>query len=979
MINNRRYAKLFLLAFYFGLCTGVFAEKGDKKAPVTIEDALTWKSTGVTALSKDGEWFASHFGQVNGDREIIIRHTSSDKSYTFPIGETPRFASGAIAFSDDGRWAAFTVYPTKKEKKALKKGKKKAQNKMALLNLKSGEKTEFKKIRSFRFSGKNAGWIAMHKYTGKNQQGKGKWKGADLILREMHSAKSYNIGNVASFDFNESGAWLAWTIDAEGRDGNGVQAREMATNRVHILDSDTANYKKLTWTEEGDALAFLKGKKAEGYESQLFSVMGFIGFGRGELKGHTFNPAAYDGFPANMTISPNRMPVWTVDRKSLLFGIHDLKKAKEKKKTGAKKKAKKEKSSAEGNAEKAVKGDTKAKPQKSEKTKKPDKDEMAGLVIWHWKDKRLQSQQQVMESRDKNFSYLSVYHINSEKFLRLADDELRNVSAASAHRWATGTDNRKYEWLSGLDGRRYKDIYAIDLSTGERKLVVERNRWSYGASPDGTHLLYYDDGHFYTFDYKSNRKYNISEGAATSFVNTEDDHNVAKPPIRPFGWTADSKYVLLSDGWDVWKLSVHGDKATNLTQNGKTDQIRYQRRFRLDPKEKGIDLSRSVYFSAYGEWTKKAGIGRIKKGRASIEMLSWDDAVFSRLSKAENADVYVYSRETASEAPEYYRAGPDLKAGRKMTDVGSQQKKFKWSAGGKLIEYTSAKGKKLQAALYLPADYKEGTAYPTVVYIYEKLSRGFNRYYTPRDGGFNKSIYTSQGYAVLMPDITYEINDPGMSAVWCVVPAVEAAIATGVVDRSNVAIHGHSWGGYQTAFLITQTKLFKAAIAGAPLTNMISMYSSVYWNSGRPNQPIFESSQGRFEGGYLQNLEAYARNSPVYFADKVSTPLLLLHNDKDGAVDWNQGIEYFNTLRRLGKPVVMLQYKGENHGVRKPANRRDYSYRMKEFLDHHLKNAAASEWLDSGVSHLKHKEHLEKRAVKKTKQKKKTTQKKEKK
>jgi dipeptidyl aminopeptidase/acylaminoacyl peptidase len=216
---------------------------------------------------------------------------------------------------------------------------------------------------------------------------------------------------------------------------------------------------------------------------------------------------------------------------------------------------------------------------------------------------------------------------------------------------------------------------------------------------------------------------------------------------------------------------------------------------------------------------------------------------------------------------------------------------------------------------------------------------------------------------VLEPDITYKVNDPGRSAVWCVLPALEAAIATGVVDRDRVGLHGHSWGGYQTAFLVTQTDAFKAALAGAPLTNMISMYSSIYWNSGSANQPIFESSQGRFTGGYWDEPEAYTRNSPVYYAKNVKTPLVILHNDHDGAVDFNQGIEYYNTLRRLGKQVVMLQYKGENHGVSRPVNQRDYARRMREFFDHHLMGKAAPDWWASGVPHLKMDEHLKERAA----------------
>jgi len=303
-----------------------------------------------------------------------------------------------------------------------------------------------------------------------------------------------------------------------------------------------------------------------------------------------------------------------------------------------------------------------------------------------------------------------------------------------------------------------------------------------------------------------------------------------------------------------------------------------------------------------------------------------------------------------------------LKNGRRLTEANPQQSGFLWSSGARLVDYTSAKGARLQAALFLPAGYEEGKSYPTIVYIYEKLSQSLNRYLMPSPYGFNAAAYTSRGYAVLMPDIVYTINDPGMSAVWCVLPALDAAVATGVVDKTRVGLQGHSWGGYQTSFLITQTDAFAAAAAGAPLTNMISMYSSIYWNTGSANQPIFESSQGRFTGGYWENLEAYARNSPVYFAEKVVTPLLLLHNDKDGAVDWNQGIEYFNTLRRLKKPVVMLQYTGENHGLRKPPNRKDYGIRMREFFDHHLLGGEAPDWLREGVSHLDLKDHLKERA-----------------
>jgi len=946
----------------------VLSEESPPKEPRPLEDIqdiLAWKSLRSSSISNDGQWFAYRLSPQEGDGEVIIRKTDEKKEYKYPAGEVSGF-SRDILFSEDSKWVAFTIYPKREEAKKQKKQKKKAYNKAALLNLASGEKWEFEKINRFAFSGEDSSWIALHKYPPEtkgispgNDKEKDKWRGSDLIFHELATGNDLNIGNVAEFAFDKKGNWLAWIVDAQEKTGNGIQMRNMKTGVILPLDSGQAVYKQLTWTEKGDGLAALKGKDDENYEDKLYALVGFYGFSAKAPEKVVYDPKEDKDFPEGMTISPNRSPLWTEDMTGILFGIHKVKK-KEKKVKKDKDKEKVEKEEERG--EEAEKEEKETPKEKAKKEEDIDKEDLPDLVIWHWQDKRLQSMQQVQEQRDKNFSYLCLFRAKDKKFLRLADDDVRQVAAAPKHRWAIGTDNQKYELMGNLEGRRYQDIYVYDLKTGEKKLALERCRWYFGPSPDGTHFLYYQDGHYYTYEMANGKKYNITKDVPTSFINEEDDHNVVNPPIYPyyFGWAKEGVSILLYDNWDVWNIPVHGGEGENLTLNGKKEGIRYRRRFRLDPEEKGIDLSKSLYISAYGEWTKKSGVARVDNGKPGAKMLLWQDATFS-IAKAKKAEVYLYTKQTYKDFPDYYVTDGSLQKGKRITEANPQQKEFLWSDGSILLDYESTKGDKLQAALFLPANYKKGKKYPTIVYIYEKLSQGLNRYYSPSARGFNKSVYTSRGYAVLMPDIVYKINNPGMSSVWCVIPALEAAVATGVVDKDKVGIHGHSWGGYQTSFLITQTDAFHAAVAGAPLTNMISMYSSIYWNSGSANQPIFESSQGRFEGGYWENIEAYTRNSPVYFAENVTTPLLLLHNDKDGAVDWNQGIEYFNTLRRLKKPVVMLQYKGENHGLRKPANQKDYTVRMREFFDHHLMGKPMPEWLEEGVSHLDHEEHIKER------------------
>jgi dipeptidyl aminopeptidase/acylaminoacyl peptidase len=923
--------------------------------PIELADIMNWKRIQAPKASNDGQWFAYRIAPAEGDSEVIIRRTSDNKELKFPAGELQGSpAAGIISFSEDSKWLAFTTYPTAKETKRAKKERKPLYNKVLLINLATEKKVEFEKVKNFAFSGEQATWLALHRNgndapappapAAPGAPAGDKPSGSDLILYELASGNQLNMGNVGEFAFDKKGLWLAFVIDAQEKVGNGVQLRNMTSGALLPLESDKANYKSLNWNEKGEAFAVLKGMEDKKYEDKLYSIVGFSSLTTAAPQKTIYNPRDDKNFPTDMNISANRAPEWTDDMSGILFGITPVKKK-------------------EG-SDKA--DDDKAKPEDPRAAamaamKKGEEEDKPDMVIWHYKDKRLQAQQQVEEGRDKVFSYLSTYRVADKKFIRLADESMRQVTAAPKHNWAIGTDNSEYELMSNLEGKRYQDIYAVDLKTGTRKLAVKKSRNYFGASPDGTHFLYYDDGHFFTYDLASGQSYNITQGVPTVFYNTEDDHNVVKPAQFPVGWTKNGVSVLLSDGWDVWNVPVHGGQATNLTVSGKKEGIRYQR-YRLDPDEKGIDLSKAVYLGSYGEWTKKAGIVRIDGGKPGPTVLAWDDASYGSLIKAKNAEKYFYTRETPDAYPDFYTADNALKSATRLTEANPQQKDFRWSKGVRLINYTSAKGDKLQGALFLPANYEEGKSYPTIVYIYEKLSQGLNSYYQPTANGFNKSVYTSQGYAVLMPDIVYKINDPGMSAVWCVLPALDAAINTGVVDKARVGIQGHSWGGYQTSFLITQTDAFKAAIAGAPLTNMIDMYSLIYWNSGSANQPIFESSQGRFTTGYWDNLEAYTRNSPVYYAKNVKTPLIILHNDKDGAVDWTQGIQYFNTLRRLQKPVVMLQYKGENHGLVKPENRKDYTVRMKEFFDFYLKDKPAPKWLMEGVPHLKLKDHLEERA-----------------
>jgi dipeptidyl aminopeptidase/acylaminoacyl peptidase len=972
----------FTLLWLFCFASFLAVAQETTPKPIDWKDIPSWKfmPNGSFKVSPDGQWIAYAIVALEGDGEIILQKASDDASKkTFAIGST-NFAS--MEFSENSQWFAFKEYPKFTEKKANEKAKgKPLKEKLTLMKLGTDTKKTFENVGGFTFNGDASTHLALNL---SKEGSNGDAKGSDLLIYHLNSEKKQNLGNVLEFAFNKTGTYLAYTVDAANQSGNGVYLMNVANNSVQILDSDEASYKSIVWTEKGDAFASLKMVKDKKYKQELGKVIGVKNLANPAVT--LYDPAKDStGFSKKHTISPNRRPMWSEDLTRLFYGIHSLELAK--KEDQKKPENKDSLATVESLKITKIMADTTIKSisdlQKaiakldSGKVKTNGKENEADkpdMTIWHWQDTRLQSRQQVLESMDKNFSFWAMYDVATAKHIPLQDSTMRDLSILPKELYALGSDQQTYELDGNLNGQSYRDYFVINLKTGEKKpLFTNFYLPSFASaprsSPDGTKMLYGKDGNFYVYEISTGASTNLTASLPVTFVNVEDDHNVEKPLQNSIGWSSDSKYVLLRDGWDIWQVPLAvKEKPINLTQNGRTEKIRYQYRFILDPEEKGIDLKQAQYFRTYGEWNKKSGIALLSPAKtglaAGAKSLVWEDANISSLQKAEKAPVYFFNKETFTEPSQMYLTNAALAAPKKVTESAPDATKYSWSAGTRLIDYISDKGDTLQGALFLPAGYVEGKKYPTVVYYYEKLSQTRHNWSNPgfSGTGWNPGVYTSNGFAVFIPDIVYTMDDPGMSAVWCVIPGVKAAIATGVIDEKNIGIHGHSWGGYQTSFLITQTNMFKAAAAGAPLTNMISMYDLIYWNTGSGNMSIFEASQGRFKGGPWDNWEAYERNSPVYHVKNVQTPLLMLHNDKDGAVDFTQGIEYYNALRRLKKPVILVQYKGENHGLGKLENRKDYSVRMMEFFNHHLKGAAAPDWMANGVDRLKLGEHLEERA-----------------
>ena len=245
-----------------------------------------------------------------------------------------------------------------------------------------------------------------------------------------------------------------------------------------------------------------------------------------------------------------------------------------------------------------------------------------------------------------------------------------------------------------------------------------------------------------------------------------------------------------------------------------------------------------------------------------------------------------------------------------------------------------------------------------MIYFYEKYSETLYDYRAPAPSRSTVNIpfFVSRGYVVFIPDIVYQDGHPGESAYNCICAGAEAMCRQfSFIDKDRMAIQGQSWGGYQTAYLVTRTDMFAAAGAGAPVGNMTSAYGGIRWESGSSRIGQYEHGQSRIGKTLWEpgGLDLYIENSPVFHAPDVTTPVLIMHNDADGAVPWYQGIEFFMGLRRLGKPAWLLEYNDEAHNLVERRNCKDLSIRLQQFFDHYLQGAPEPVWMKEGIPYAR--------------------------
>jgi dipeptidyl aminopeptidase/acylaminoacyl peptidase len=952
MIASSRSRRLLLSLVILATAPLMIRAQSAAPKPIALEDYAKFKRITSASISGDGKWMLYAVTPNDGDGTLFVKSLDGDKVYEVPRGANP-------AFSDDGRWVGYFIAPPASEARGRGRGNRGARGQGAqgaaasepeaarpfeVIELSTGVKSSFPSVANFAFS-PDGEWLLMRPQAataapvsgapaGRGGRG-GQAAGAnqsdanapavDLLMRRLATGEQRYLGKVAAYAFDDAGKQMAYTVRGQEHLGNGIYVITLATGEQRTLDATAAVYDQLAWSSEGTNLAVLRGDKPRGKAQRENVVLAWRNVGTQQMQATTLDPSKIPAFPSGMVVSEFAAPRWSDDGARLLVGL------------------------------------------KEQDAEKPEATEPeANVDVWHWKDDEPQSVQIVQLPQAKRATKAAILEVGSGSIRQIVDEELIAITPTDDLKWAIGRVEEPYDGQIAWGGSK-SDLYRVNLTNGERTPIERGLSRTMGLSPDGKWFLYLKGGRVYSYAMASGAKTVIDGGR--SFVNAEDDHAYEKPVYGVAGFSADGKTALLYDRYDVWALPLEGGTPVCLTKGeGSKQSVRYRvtQLGRAGGGGRGggrgggaaqepIDLSKPVLLSTAGEWTKKSGYAELSPA-GGISPLIWADKAIGSPIAAKNADRIIFTEQTFNEYPNYWVADKRFTNPRQVTDA--QPEIFKEYAWGtkKLIEYKNSKGQRLQGTLTLPAGYEPGKKYPMLVYFYELMSDTHHNFSFPvYDDRPHMSTYSSNGYLVLQPDVRYEIGRPGSSAVDCVTSAVKKVIELGYADPAHIGLQGHSWGGYQSSFIVTQTNMFAAVVTGAPPTDLTSFYGTLYRSSGTIQQGITEVGQVRMGENVTpwSAHELYESQSPVHNATKITTPFMILHGTADGSVDYGQGLEFYAAARRLGKQVILLSYPDEAHHLGRRENQKDFQIRMRQFFDHYLKGAPAPVWMVEGVPQLR--------------------------
>lgn len=810
-----------------------------------------------------------------------------DKDTLFLINDNKstiyKFPSGRKGeFSPDGNW--FVFFNKKRN--------------LQIIDLVEGEKNKIEHVSNFEFSPAGAFIAVLKEKNEEDNQGK------QMELRNFSTGFSKRIRNVAEINFNEDGSALAYTT-----------ADSTKTVKVHRIGSDKEDlriksgenfFHRLTWQPKGNALIFLEKVESTNENTDYHNILYYYSFGKRNPALKIFDPREQLSLKVGEILDVHHSPfLISEDGERVFFGLKPF-------------------------------------------NKKPDSI-TENVEIWYSTDKIIFPRRKLSSKWWIQYPKLSVWWPGTGKFLKVASNELSFTVITGNQEHVISYSPAETNLHFGED---YTDFYITNLHSGKRikfleDQLIEHFRWMTKVSPGGNYISYFRNKHWWVYNISENKHTQITKDFIHPFFNIRHDQPGTPHAYGSAGWTEGDEALLVYDRFDIWKISPDGERVKRLTK-GREKGIT----FRIEnPGTKsgsvtGLNMKENLFLKAFNEETKESGFF-ILTPKQGLEKIRYGNRHIYRLRKADKKRVVLFREEKFNLPPvlQMYEVRED--SVKQLIKTNHHQENYFWGKS-ELISYENEYGVPLKGALYYPANYEPGKKYPMIVNIYERKSDELHHYQKPgfdMTNGFNVTNFTLEGYFVLQPDIAYQLNNPGISAFKNVVPAVKKVIATKPVDISKIGLMGHSFGGYQTSMVVSQSDIFSAAVSGSATSDLISRYLSISENNLLANGWRFELQQYRFLGPYYNHTEDYLRNSPVHNIQTICTPLLSWTGKIDNNVDWSQSIELYLAMRRAGKAHILLVYPKEKHHILKEINRKDLYSKILNWFDYFLKGEDPANWL----------------------------------
>ncbi|MGO1648331.1 MAG: prolyl oligopeptidase family serine peptidase [Sphingobacterium sp.] len=907
---------------------GIFSFSWAQKRPIDHDVYDDWKSISRPDISPSGQFVFYTITPQQGDALGEVKTTDGTS-----ILQIPR-ASRLQLTEDEEHVISLMDAPFQEMRQAKidkKKAKQMPKDSLMVFTIKSGRMLKFAGVKSYKLPRKGSDHVAFlstsealsKKDSTDTISTSESKKGSEsaLHLLDLNSGDTSQIVKVDAYAWSDDGRFLVYSVDGGKKDSlnqSGLFLRDVTNSETEKISAGKGTYKSFTFDDASKQLVFLAEKHPE---KALLKEYKLYYYKLAQDSAIILADRYKAGMPENWFVSGHGEVKFSKSGEKLYFGLAPIP---------------------------SVKDTTLV------------EFEHAKVDIWHWQDEYLQPMQLARLKRDQTKSYTALLNLSAgrDKILPLSDDTFNRIELTgdADHTWALASSDKAYRIQTQWEGRSHHDIYAVSTETGEHKLISKSNGGQSYLSPNGEYVVYFDQDQltWISFRIDEDKIAILNQDIAVSFVDEENDMPTDARPYGVAGWSKDGRSIYLNDRYDIWKITLDGKRKVNLTQGeGREKQVVYRVQNLLendDPRVRHtiIDEKDGLYLSGFNKRTKHQGLYRLKGKR--MEELWGGPFAYRSISADEKLRHIIYTKEDYAQSPDLYLLH-DFKNESRLTTINPQQAQYNWGTA-ELVQWNTPNGHQGEGILYKPEDFDPNKTYPIIAYFYETLTDGLYTYQAPAPtpSRLNIPYFVSNGYLVFAPDIHYEVGYPGRSAEEYVNSGMQfLAEQNSWVDSTKMGIQGQSWGGYQVAHLITRTDMYAAAWSGAPVVNMTSAYGGIRWGTGMSRQFQYEKTQSRIGKPLWEAQDLYIENSPLFHMDQVNTPVAIMHNDNDGAVPWYQGIEFFTALRRLHKPVWLLNYNGDEHNLMKRQNRKDIQIREAQFFDHFLKGKPAANWIKHGV------------------------------